>query len=95
LLGGGALLGNGQKRETGQSRKTDRPDLKFFLRTDRSYPATLNRAAVQPEVNLHRELGVLDRAVQIASTTELDVAATALREALPPSSSARYPFMVQ
>jgi hypothetical protein len=30
---------------------------------------------VQPEVNLHRELGVLDRAVQIASTSELDVAA--------------------
>ena len=33
------------------------------------------RAAVQPEVNLHREPGVLDRAVPIASTSELDVAA--------------------
>lgn len=37
--------------------------------------STLKRAAVQPKVDLHREPGVLDRVVQIASTRELDVAA--------------------
>ena len=42
---------------------------------ERAAQSTLKRAAVQPEVNLHREPGVLDRAVQIASTSELDVAA--------------------
>ena len=41
----------------------------------RAAHSTLKRAAVQPEVNLHREPGVLDRAVPIASTSELDVAA--------------------
>ena len=41
----------------------------------RAAQSTLKRAAVQPEVNLHREPGVLDRAVPIASTSELDVAA--------------------
>jgi hypothetical protein len=30
---------------------------------------------MQPKVDLHREPGVLDRVVQIASTSELDVAA--------------------
>jgi len=35
----------------------------------------LKRAAVQPKIDLHREPGVLDRIVQIASTGELDVAA--------------------
>ena len=42
---------------------------------ERAAQSTLKRAAVQPEVNLHRESGVLDRAVQIARTSELDVAA--------------------
>ena len=41
----------------------------------RAAQSTLKRAAVQPKVDLHREPGVLDRAVQIASTSELDVAA--------------------
>jgi hypothetical protein len=42
---------------------------------ERAAQSTLKRAAVQPKVDLHREPGVLDRAVQIASTSELDVAA--------------------
>ena len=58
----------------------------------RAAQSTLKRAAVQPEVNLHREPGVLDRAVQIARTSELDVAADRAQRALPPSSSERYPF---
>src|SRR2546430_9369751 len=42
---------------------------------ERATQSTLKRAAVQPKVDLHREPGVLDRVVQIASTSELDVAA--------------------
>src|ERR1700730_7433116 len=42
---------------------------------ERAAQSSLKRAAVQPKVDLHREPGVLDRAVQIASTGELDVAA--------------------
>ena len=41
----------------------------------RAAQSTLERAAVQPKINLHREPGVLDRVVQIASTSELDMAA--------------------
>ena len=41
----------------------------------RAAQSTLKRAAVQPKINLHREPGVLDRVVQITSTSELDVAA--------------------
>ena len=37
--------------------------------------STLERAAVQPKIDLHREPGVFDRVVQIASTSELDMAA--------------------
>ena len=42
---------------------------------ERAAQPSLKRAAVQPKVDLHREPGVLDRVVQIASTSELDVAA--------------------
>jgi hypothetical protein len=42
---------------------------------ERAAQSTLKRAAVQPKVDLHREPGILDRVVQIASTSELDVAA--------------------
>ena len=42
---------------------------------ERAARSSLKRAAVQPKVDLHREPGVLDRAVQIASAGELDVAA--------------------
>src|SRR5215218_9755931 len=42
---------------------------------ERAAQSSLKRAAVQPKVDLHREPGVLDRVVQIASTRELDVAA--------------------
>jgi hypothetical protein len=42
---------------------------------ERAAQANLKRAAVQPKVDLHREPGVLDPAVQIASTGELDAAA--------------------
>ena len=41
----------------------------------RAAQSTLKWAAVQPKVDLHREPGVLDRAVQIASTGEADAAA--------------------
>ena len=41
----------------------------------RAAQSTLKRAAVQPQVDLHREPGVFDRVVQIASTSKLDVAA--------------------
>ena len=41
----------------------------------RAAQSTLKRAAVQPEIDLHCEPGVLDRVVQIASPSELDVAA--------------------
>src|SRR3954464_5158022 len=37
--------------------------------------STLKRAAVQPKIDLHREPGILDRAVQIAGTGELDAVA--------------------
>ena len=42
---------------------------------ERATQSTLKRAAVQPKIDLHCEPGVLDRVVQIASTSELDVAA--------------------
>jgi hypothetical protein len=42
---------------------------------ERAAQPSLKRAAVQPKVDLHREPGILDRAVQIASTGELDAAA--------------------
>src|SRR5438105_4283516 len=42
---------------------------------ERAAQSTLKRAAVQPKVDLHREPGILDRVVQMASTSELDVAA--------------------
>src|SRR5947209_12272503 len=42
---------------------------------ERAARSTLKRAAVQPKIDLHREPGVLDRVVQIASASELDVAA--------------------
>jgi hypothetical protein len=41
----------------------------------RAAHSTLKRAAVQPKIDLHREPGVLDRFVQIARASELDVAA--------------------
>jgi hypothetical protein len=41
----------------------------------RAAQSTLKRAAVQPKIDLHCEPGILDRVVQIASTSELDVAA--------------------
>jgi hypothetical protein len=41
----------------------------------RAAQSTLKRAAVQPKIDLHCEPGILDRGVQIASTSELDVAA--------------------
>jgi len=41
----------------------------------RAAQSTLKRAAVQPKIDLHREPGILDRVVQIASPSELDVAA--------------------
>ena len=41
----------------------------------RAAQSTVKRAAVQPKVDLHREPGVLDCAVQSAGTSELDVAA--------------------
>ena len=61
----------------------------------RAAQSTLKRAAVQPKIELHREPGILDGVVQIAGPSELDVLADRARDALPPSSSARYPFMVQ
>ena len=42
---------------------------------ERAAQSTLKRAAVQPKIDLHREPGVLDRAVQVARTSELDMAA--------------------
>jgi Transposase IS66 family/IS66 C-terminal element len=42
---------------------------------ERAAQSTPKRATVQPKVDLHREPGVLDRVVQIASTSQLDVAA--------------------
>jgi hypothetical protein len=41
----------------------------------RAAQSTLKRAAVQPKIDLHREPCVLDRVVQIANPSELDVAA--------------------
>jgi len=41
----------------------------------RAAQSTLKRAAVQPQIDLHREPGVLDRVVQIARASELDVVA--------------------
>ena len=41
----------------------------------RAAQSTLKRAAMQPKIDLHREPGVLDRIVQIARASELDVAA--------------------
>ena len=35
----------------------------------------LERAPLEPKIDLHREPGVFDRVVQIASTSELDMAA--------------------
>jgi hypothetical protein len=61
----------------------------------RAAQSTLKRAAVQPKIDLHREPGVLDRVVQIARASELDVAADRAQSGAPPRSSARYPFMVQ
>src|SRR5947209_10465036 len=42
---------------------------------ERATQSTLKRAAVQPKIDLHREPGVLDRVVQIARASEVDVAA--------------------
>ena len=41
----------------------------------RSAQPTLKRVAMEPKIDLHCEPGVLDRVVQIASPSELDVAA--------------------
>src|SRR5262245_12748484 len=41
--------------------------------------STLERAVVRPKIDLHRERGVLGRAVQIASTSEPDMAADRLQ----------------
>src|SRR3982075_3782910 len=46
---------------------------------ERAAQSNLKWAAVQPKVDLHREPGILDRVVQIASTSELDVAADRAR----------------
>jgi hypothetical protein len=62
---------------------------------ERAARSSLKRAAVQPKVDLHREPGILDRAVQIASTSELDVAADRAQRSTAAESSARYAFMVQ
>ena len=41
----------------------------------RAAQSTLKRAAVQPQIDLHCEPGVLHRVVQIARASELDMAA--------------------
>ena len=45
----GSLLGNGEKRQAGQNRKTDRPSISSFFAPDCSYPAT-------PEIKLVPQL---------------------------------------
>jgi hypothetical protein len=40
----------------------------------RAAQSTLKRAAVQPQIDLHCEPGILDRVVQIARASELDEA---------------------